>query len=105
MPDHSTFRWNVVSLPAEAVRGEQHYRYVMDEWGRRRREVVEEPAVEPRSSQPPETPQEALARIQIPQDVIDQISELMVPGSSLVVSDHGLGSETGSGTDFIVITR
>jgi hypothetical protein len=79
---------------------------VTDEWGRRRRELVETPATEPLpSAQSPETPHEALARIQIPQDVIDQISELMVPGSSLVVSDHDLGSETGDGTDFIVITR
>ena len=54
---------------------------------------------------PPETPQQALARIEIPQDVIDQISQLIVPGSSLVVSDQGLGPETGSGTDFIVVTR
>jgi len=105
MPDHSTFRWNVVTLPPEAPRGEQHVKYVKDEWGRRRREVVEEPAAEPTSSQPAETPQEALARITIPQDVIEQISALMVPGSSLVVSDHDLGPETGEGTDFIVITR
>jgi len=105
MPDHSTFRWNVVTLPPEAVKGEQHYKYVRDEWGRRKRELIEEPAVEPASAQPSETPQEALARITIPPDVIEQISALMVPGSSLVVSDHDLGPETGSGTDFIVITR
>jgi hypothetical protein len=106
MADHSTFRWNVVTLPPEAAKGESHYKYVKDEWGRRKRELVEEPAVEPAQwAQPPETPQEALARITIPPDVIEQISALMVPGSSLVVSDHGLGSETGSGTDFIVITR
>jgi len=106
MPDHATFRWNVVTLPPEAAKGEQHYKYVTDAWGRRKRELVEEPAVEPAQlQQPAETPQEALARSQIPQDVIDQISELMVPGSSLVVSDHDLGPETGSGTDFIVITR
>ena len=54
---------------------------------------------------PPQTPAEVLARIEIPQDVIDQISELIVPGSSLVVSDQGLGGETGDGTDFIVITH
>jgi hypothetical protein len=107
MPDHSTFRWNVVTLPAEAPRGEQHVKYVTDAWGRRKREVVEAPIAQAALSQlpPPETPQEALARITIPQDVIEQISELMVPGSSLVVSDHDLGPETGSGTDFIVITR
>ena len=27
------------------------------------------------------------------------------PGSSLIVSDHGLGDETGEGTDFIVVMR
>jgi len=27
------------------------------------------------------------------------------PGASLIVSDQGLGDETGEGTDFIVVTR
>ena len=48
---------------------------------------------------------DALARIDIPQDIIDRISDLMVPGSSLVISDQGLGGETGEGTDFIVVMR
>jgi len=105
MPDHSTFRWNVVTLPPEGAKVEQHFRYLRDAWGTRRRELVEEPAAEP-TQRSPETPQQALARIQIPQDVIDLVSELIVPGSSLVVSDHNLGEETDpSGTDFIVITR
>jgi len=29
----------------------------------------------------------------------------VAPGSSLTISDHGLGSETGKGTDFIVLTK
>ena len=29
----------------------------------------------------------------------------LVPGSSLVISDQGLGQETGKGTDFVVVTR
>ena len=66
----------------------------------------EEPVVKPVGElPPPQTPAEALARIDIPQDAIDRISALMVPGSSLVVSDQGLGEETGEGTDFIVVTR
>jgi hypothetical protein len=52
-----------------------------------------------------ETPQQALARIEIPQDVIARISELIVPGSSLIISDEGLGDETGEGTNFIVVTH
>jgi len=30
---------------------------------------------------------------------------LMSPGASLIISDKGLSSETGRGTDFIVLTR
>jgi len=30
---------------------------------------------------------------------------MLAPGSSLAVSDHGLGPETGKGTDFIVLTH
>jgi lipoprotein-anchoring transpeptidase ErfK/SrfK len=47
----------------------------------------------------------ALDRIAIPQATIDRISELVGPGASLIVSDQGLGPETGRGTDFIVLTR
>jgi hypothetical protein len=104
MPDHSTLRWNVVSLPGEAPRTVERWKYVRDIYGRPHRERVQERVVEP--AQPPETADQALARIDIPQDVIDQISQLIVPGSSLVISDQGLGPETdSSGTDFIVVTR
>jgi lipoprotein-anchoring transpeptidase ErfK/SrfK len=47
----------------------------------------------------------ALDRITIPQAALDRISELAGPGTSLIISDHGLGPETGIGTDFIVLTR
>src|SRR5262249_41764431 len=47
----------------------------------------------------------ALDRIEIPQDAIQQISELLTPGSSLVISDYGISSETGPYTDFIVLTH
>jgi hypothetical protein len=103
LDDGATFRWNVVSLPGEppkAKRDADNGRHLARN-GRR-----EEPAVKPVGElPPPQTPAEALARIDIPQDAIDRISALMVPGSSLVVSDQGLGEETGEGTDFIVVTR
>ena len=47
----------------------------------------------------------ALDRIEIPQDAIDRISELLTPGSSLIVSDHAISHETGRDTDFIVLTH
>jgi L,D-transpeptidase catalytic domain len=106
LTDGSTFRWNVVSFPGETLkavravaRGGQYEKHAE----RNRRQEDGERAVV--DSQPSQTPGEALARIEIPQDVIDQISAMMVPGSSLVVSDEGLGPETGEGTDFIVVTH
>jgi L,D-transpeptidase catalytic domain len=97
--DHATLRWNVVSLPGEPppparVRNAQH-----DKRAEKRGPAADLPMP------PPQTPAEVLARIDIPRNVIDYISQLMVPGSSLVVSDHGLGDETGDGTDFIVVTQ
>ncbi len=103
LDDGSTLRWNVVSFPGEPANAKRD----IDD-GRRaaRRGRREEPVAKPLGHPPPpQTPAEALARIEIPQDAIDRISALIVPGSSLVVSDHGLGEETGEGTDFIVVTR
>jgi hypothetical protein len=55
--------------------------------------------------QPTSTATEALDRIQLPKEAVDRISEILIPGSSLVVSDTGISGETGKGTDFIVLTR
>ncbi len=44
----------------------------------------------------------ALERIVIPQDALDRIAGMVSPRSSLIVSDEGLSSETGNGTDFVV---
>jgi hypothetical protein len=101
MPDGSTFHWNVVSMPGVPPKVKQIE--VMDRYGRVRRELVHEKVRGPLPS--PQTPAEALARLEIPQDVVDRISAMMVPGSSLIVSDQGLGEETGQGTDFIVVSR
>src|SRR3984957_12477247 len=93
LDDHSHFRWNVISLPGDQVRA------TPKTLGRGKHSDVQADAA------PPQTAKEALARIEIPQDIIDRISDLMVPGSSLVISDQGLGGETGEGTDFIVTMR
>jgi L,D-transpeptidase catalytic domain len=44
----------------------------------------------------------ALDRIVIPQDALDRISG-MTPRSSLIVTDEALSSETGKGTDFVIV--
>jgi L,D-transpeptidase catalytic domain len=96
--DSGAFRWNVVSLPADQAKAVKKVEY--DKRGRRREDTLVAPA-----APPPQTAAEVLARIDIPQDIVDRISELMSAGSSLVVSDQGLGGETGEGTDFIVVTH
>jgi hypothetical protein len=103
LDDGSTLRWNVVSFPGEPPKAKRDA-----DNGRRatRSSRREEPVARPLGElPPPQTPAEALARIDIPQDAIDRISAMIGPGSSFVVSDQGLGEETGEGTDFIVVTR
>jgi hypothetical protein len=45
----------------------------------------------------------ALDRIAIPQEALDRISEVVLPGSSLIISDEGASIETGKDTDFVVL--
>ena len=47
----------------------------------------------------------SMDRIAIPEEARQQIGELLAEGSSLTISDLGLGQETGDGTDFITVTR
>ncbi|MDM9645251.1 L,D-transpeptidase family protein [Rhizobium sp. S163] len=47
----------------------------------------------------------ALGRITIPDDTRQRIDSMLTPGSTLTISDTGVGPETGQGTDFITLTR
>ncbi|MGB7102926.1 MAG: L,D-transpeptidase [Xanthobacteraceae bacterium] len=101
--DGASFRWDVISLPGKQAQARQpdhlqrngRYMIAKRETVRNREPVVEAPT---------EMARQALARVEIPQDALDLISELMVPGSSLIISDQGLSEETGDGTNFIVVT-
>ena len=93
-------------MPAEQADRRAEYDKKFDMFRFGRFSHVENGRIRRLSDEPfEETPQQALARIEIPQDVIARISELIVPGSSLIVSDQGLGEETGEGTNFIVVTH
>src|SRR5262249_30222230 len=59
----------------------------------------------PQAMKSPVSAAAALDRIAIPQEARDEISGLLTPGASLIISDQGLGPETGKSTDFIVLTR
>jgi hypothetical protein len=45
----------------------------------------------------------ALDRISIPPEALDQISEFVSPGSSLIISDEEMSKETGKDTEFVVL--
>ena len=92
-------RWNLITVPNDPSRAAEPTR------NNRRRGQAPAVAPAPVSHRAPSTAAEALDRIQFPQEAVDLIAERLVPGSSLVVSDEGLGRETGRGTEFIVLTR
>jgi lipoprotein-anchoring transpeptidase ErfK/SrfK len=85
--DNTTMRWNVMSMPGGGSAAKKSEKGVREHTG------------------PASNASEALDRVTIPQDALDRISELMSPGASLIISDQGLGPETGNGTDFVVLTR
>jgi hypothetical protein len=90
-------RWNVMSIAAEPSR-----QLIAAKIGPKR-QGPPSPAeiIRPQA----QSAAQVLDRIQIPQEALDRIGEILAPGASLVVSDQGLGPETGDGTDFIVLTR
>ena len=85
-------RWNLITVPFEVTAPE-------------RKDARKKKEAKPIFRQkPPPKAAEALNRIQMPQEAVERISELLIPGSSLVVSDEGLGRETGRYTEFIVVS-
>jgi hypothetical protein len=89
-------RWNLISVPTEPA--------ASTERRDTRKKSKEAPAPAVRAK-PSASAAQALDRIEIPQEAVDRISEVLIPGSSLVVSDEGLGRETGRYTEFIVLSR
>jgi len=87
--DGSAMRWLEVSMLQQ--------RRVVERTRRGTRETLE--------AIPAANPSEALDRITIPAETAARISEMLTPGASVIISDQGLGPETGRGTDFVVLTK
>jgi hypothetical protein len=98
--DGQSLRWVALSMPPEARPEPRHEAPRVKPHGRR--EV--KPALAAPPSQGPSAA-EALERVELPKEALDRIAAMLSPGASLIVSDHGLGGETGKETDFIVLTR
>ncbi|MGA8698533.1 MAG: L,D-transpeptidase [Xanthobacteraceae bacterium] len=94
--EDSAARWTVISIPEGSTSADSTK-------GRKapKQQVIETAPSVPLS----DNANAALDRIEIPQDAVEQISQLLTPGSSLIISDYGISSETGSDTDFIVLTH
>ena len=98
--DANLVHWSVVSLPASKV-AERHDE---DERASRRRKIAS--AVEVKPLPTPDSPAEALDRLNLPADALARITEALSTGGSIIVSDQGIAAgETGEGTDFIVSLR
>jgi hypothetical protein len=93
----STVRWSVVSILEQSMSAPS----IKERRVPTQQIVKTAPLATPLS----DNANTALDRIEIPEDAIQQISELLTPGSSFIISDYGISSETGPYTDFIVLTR
>jgi len=88
--------WSVVSLYKDALNVEPY--------------VKPKEQAASKKKQPPAPPHEtdvpaakaALDRLTVPQEALDQISAVVLPGSSLIITDEAPSIETGKDTDFIV---
>lgn len=93
-PGGRDMRWNVVSIAGRQP-GEPEQSSGMNR--------------HPRNASVPGIPTDvaaasaALDRIEIPAETVQRVSELVLPGSSLIVSDEVAHKETGKATDFIVL--
>jgi hypothetical protein len=92
----SGMRWNLISVPTEPAASTEQRDL------RKKSKAAPTPDV---WGKPPASAAQALDRIQMPTEAVDRIGEILTPGSSLVVSDEGLGRETGRHTEFIVLSR
>lgn len=92
-------RWTVVTVPPRPQPAP-----TADQSSRRRGKNPPKIVAAP-PSLPPSNALEALDRVAIPPEALERIATAIGAGGSLTISDQGLGSETGKGTDFIVLTR
>ena len=92
----SAMRWTLVSIPDDA-RGEPRKEERKASLQASPKASVADNAIEQVNA--------LLGRVHIPSNVYDRIAALLTPGSSLIISDDAVSDETGSDTDFIVLTH
>jgi len=93
----SAIRWNLVTIPEQTTSADS-----VKERKVPKQQIIK---IAPLATPLSDDANTALDRIEISQDTVEHISELLTPGSSLIISDYGISSETGPYTDFIVLTH
>jgi len=100
-------RWTVVSIAGRQPGEYDDYGYEddyeYDEWGSRRRRHRQAHKASAPTPTDLAAATAALDRITIPKEAVERISELVLPGSSLIVSDEEASKETGKQTGFVVL--
>jgi lipoprotein-anchoring transpeptidase ErfK/SrfK len=101
--DANALHWSVVSMPVPAKAAARRADEVRLSHGRK---IANPASVEAKLAPAPDSPAEALDRLNLPAEVMAKIYEAVSTGGSIIVSDQGIaGGETGEGTDFIVSLR
>jgi hypothetical protein len=103
--DGADVRWSAVSMTSSQGRHEPEStrrRYDFDGYSYARRPQRVDRNAEPVPADVGAA-KAALDRLSIPQEAIDRISEVVSPGSALIISDEAISKETGKGTDFVVV--
>ena len=91
--DADNIRWNVVALEGSHLHG------AIEPHGPQEKRLRD---AEPIAQATDNDAKAALDRISIPQDVLDRIPGI-APRSSVIVTDEAPSTETGKGTDFVVV--
>jgi L,D-transpeptidase catalytic domain len=100
--DSKSLRWLSVSFPAAKPATRRDDDDDDDDRPKRRGKAQ---AAEAAPARPHETAASALERIEIPEETRQFIAERLWTGASIIISDQGISNETGTYTDFIVLTR
>ena len=97
--DGSRMRWAVVTMPGASPARPEREAHHGKHKSHQEREVA------PPAATPAASAADALNRVEMPKEAVERISEMLIPGSSLIISDQPISGETGRDTDFIILTH
>ena len=95
----ASLSWSVISVGDAAASNDD------ERSARRSKSAAAKPAPAEPQVKVPTTAAHAIERLKLSEDTREQLAEIIKPGASLIISDLPISSETGKGTDFIVLTR